>query len=163
MDFQRTLASYRDEHGRTVMKMTRSLARLVLACGFAAVTQTAMSQKKAMEPGASTEGLAMQAARAKMMTERGQRVAYTTKFDLSGLPEYAPTQKLSGTLRIWGSNYITDGNVGRYWEEAFRKYHPDAKFEWNMKTTSAAVPSLVFGVGDIGMGVKVTFAQQQLF
>jgi phosphate transport system substrate-binding protein len=32
-----------------------------------------------------------------------------------------------------------------------------------MKTTGAAVPALVFGVSDLGIGVRVTFAQQQLF
>ena len=40
----------------------------------------------AQAPGESTEGLAMQAARGKMMTARGQKVSYTKKWDLSGLP-----------------------------------------------------------------------------
>src|SRR5262249_59096570 len=129
-----------------------TLAALALAFGLrlGAPAQTPPSQKKALEPGASTEGLDMQAARAKMMKERGERVAYTTKFDLSRLPPYQSKQKLKGTLRVWGSNYITDGKVGGYWEAAFRKYHPDVKIEWNMKTTGAAVPSLVFGVSDLG-------------
>ena len=111
----------------------------------------------------STEGLDMQAARAKMMSARGMKVAYTKKFDLSGLHEYEPRRQVKGTLRVWGSNYIVDGNVGRYWEELFRKYHPEARFDWHMKTTSAAVPSLVFGVSDLGMGRKITFQEQQLF
>src|SRR5258708_18969753 len=64
---------------------------------------------------ASTEGLDMQAARAKMMTARGRKIAYTKKFDLSGLPKYEPKQKVSGTIRVWGSNYITDGYIGGYW------------------------------------------------
>jgi phosphate transport system substrate-binding protein len=115
------------------------------------------------EAGESTEGLDMQSARAKMMGARGERVAYTKRFDLSGLPAYKPTHKVSGTLRVWGSNYIVDGKLGAYWEEAFRKYHPEAKFDWQMKTTSAAVPSLVFGVSDLGIGRKVTFQEQQLF
>src|SRR5215471_17482052 len=70
----------------------------------------------------STEGLDMQAARAKMMTERGKKISYTKKWDLSGLPKYQPKQKVSGTLRMWGSNYVTDGFLGGYWEAAFRKY-----------------------------------------
>ena len=111
----------------------------------------------------STEGLDMQAARAKMMTARGRKVAYTEKFDLGGLPAYTPKRQVTGDVRIWGSNYILDGNLGGYWEDAFRKHHPQARFDWHMKTTSAAVPSLVFGVSDIGMGRKVTFQEQQLF
>jgi len=149
--------------GIMTTRSTMARAALALCATFTAVAQTAPSQKKALEPGASTEGLDMQAARAKMMTARGARVAYTKQFDLSGLPDYEPRQNVKGTLRIWGSNYITDGNVGRYWEEAFRKYHPDVKFDWQMKTTSAAVPSLVFGVSDLGIGRKVTFQEQQLF
>ena len=111
----------------------------------------------------STEGLDMQAARAKMMTVRGKKIAYTKKFDLSGLPKYQPKQKVSGTIRLWGSNYITDGFLGGYWEESFRKYHPDAKFDFHMKTTLAAVPSLVFGVSDVGIGRKITFAELEMF
>jgi phosphate transport system substrate-binding protein len=122
-----------------------------------------MSGASAQRERESTEGLDMQAARAKMMSARGAKAAYTKKFDLSALPRYEPGQKVSGTIRIWGSNYITDGNVGKFWEEAFKKFHPDVKFEWHMKTTSAAVPSLVFGVSDLGIGRKVTFQEQQLF
>src|SRR5215467_5299707 len=109
-------------------------AKVLAAIAALALTSAAMAQ----DEGESTEGLDMQAARAKMMSARGAKVAYTKKFDLSGLPRYEPTQKVIGTIRIWGSNYITDGNVGRYWEEAFKKFQPDVKFDWNMKTTSAA-------------------------
>jgi len=111
----------------------------------------------------STEGLDMQAARAKMMTVRGRKIAYTKKWDLGGLPKYEPKQKVTGTVRMWGSNYITDGFLGGYWEAAFKKYHPGVKFDFQMKTTLAAVPSLVFGVSDIGVGRKVTFSELELF
>jgi len=129
-----------------------AFAALAFACG--AIAQ---------EGKESTEGMAMQAARAKMMTKRGATVAYAKKFDLSGLPHYEPKQKVSGTIRAWGSNYITDGMIGGYWEDAFRKYHPGVKFDWRMKTTLAAVPSLVFGVSDVGIGRKITFGEQELF
>jgi len=112
---------------------------------------------------ASTEGLDMQAARAKMMTERGRKIAYTKKFDLNGLPHYQPKQKVSGTIRMWGSNYVTDGFLGGYWEAAFRKYQPDVKIDFHMKTTLAAVPSLVFGASDVGVGRKITFAELEMF
>ena len=113
--------------------------------------------------GTSTNGMDMQAARARKMSVSGKKVWYTTKFDLSGLPDYTPKQRVSGTIRVWGSNYITDGTVGRLWEEAFRTYQPDARIEWHMKTTEAAVPSLVFGVSDMGIGRKVTFSELQLY
>ena len=111
----------------------------------------------------STEGLDMQAARASMMSARGSKIAYAKKWDLSGLPAYQPRQKVSGTIRVWGSNYITDGFLGAYWEAAFKTYHPDVKFDYHMKTTLAAVPSLIFGVSDVGIGRKITFPEQELF
>src|SRR5258706_15154823 len=80
------------------------------------------SQAFAQEGKESTEGLDMQAARAKMMSARGKRIAYIRQWDLSGLPKYEPKQKLTGTIRIWGSNYITDGFLGGYWGAAVRKY-----------------------------------------
>ena len=146
--------------------MIKKLAIAALgACAACSALLPALAQDAAdAAPGhESTEGLDMQAARAKMMTARGRKVAYTKKFDLSGLPDYKPAQKVSGTIRLWGSNYITDGYLGAYWEEAFRKYHPDARLDFHMKTTLAAAPSLVFGVSDIGIGRKITFSEQELF
>ena len=119
--------------------------------------------KGQLRPGESTEGLAMQEARGRMMTVRGQKIAYDTVFDLSGVPAYKPSRRATGTIRIWGSNYITDGFVGAYWEGAFKKYHPDVEFQWRMKTSRAAVPAVALDVADIGIGRKVTFGELQLF
>ncbi len=113
--------------------------------------------------GSSSNGLDMQAARARKMSVSGKKVWYTNKFDLSGLPDYTPRHRVSGIIRVWGSNYITDGSIGRLWEEAFRTYQPDVRIEWHMKTTEAAVPSLVFGVSDMGIGRKLTFSELQLY
>lgn len=108
-------------------------------------------------------GLDLQHAREQFVEAKGKKAFYTRQFDLGGLPAYQPQQQVSGTIRMWGSNYIVDGNVGRYWEEGFRKFHPGVKFDYHMKTTIAAVPSLVFGVSDIGVGRKITFAELLLY
>src|ERR1700687_517876 len=83
------------------------------------------------------ESVDVQRARAKMIATKRDKVYYTNKFDLDGLPHYKPEQKVSGTIRLWGLNYLTDGNVAKYWEQGFRKYHPDVKIEYN--TPSALV------------------------
>ncbi|RME96945.1 MAG: phosphate ABC transporter substrate-binding protein [Alphaproteobacteria bacterium] len=145
------------------MRTITALLTYLLAFAASATAQNAPARGEGAGPGESTEGLAMQKARAQMMSARGARIAYTKKFDLSGLPAYQPRQKVHGTIRLWGSNYITDGFVGGYWEDKFREFHPDVRFEWNMKSSRAAVPSLVFGVSDIGIGRKVTFGELQLF
>jgi phosphate transport system substrate-binding protein len=109
-------------------------------------------------------GLAMQEARAEGLKIKGKKSYYPAdQWDLGDLPAYQPKAPVTGTIRLWGSNYIVDGNVGEYWEKAFRKFHPDVKFEYNMLTTRAAVPSLVFGVSDLGIGRKITTEELQLY
>src|SRR5882757_2686243 len=129
---------------------------LSLLALFAAGSSQAQVDKPA-------EGLDLQHARSQFVEAKGKKVFYTKRWDLSDLPSYRPKQKVSGTIRMWGSNYIVDGNVGRYWEEGFRKFHPGVKFDFHMKTTVAAVPTLVFGVSDIGVGRKITFAELLLY
>ena len=130
-------------------------AALLCACAVLAFAGPALSQ--------STEGLDMQAARDTMQAKRGHKVSYTKQFDLSGLPHYTPKHQVNGTIRLWGSDYITFGYVGQYWQDAFQKVQPGAKFDWRMKTTLAAVPSLALGVSDIGIGRKITFSELELF
>ncbi len=108
-------------------------------------------------------GLALQAARARFVVAKAKKVFYTRRWNLSRLPDYRPRRQVSGTIRMAGSNYIEDGNLGKYWEEGFRKYQPGVRFAFHMKTTLAAVPALVFGAADIGVGRKITFAEQLLY
>jgi phosphate transport system substrate-binding protein len=111
-----------------------------------------------------SSGLEMQTARAEGLVLKGKKAYYpSNQWDLSDLPAYAPRQEISGTIRLWGSNYITDSNLGDYWEEAFQKFHPGVKFEYHMLTTRAAVPSLVFGVADVGIGRKIKTEELQLY
>jgi phosphate transport system substrate-binding protein len=70
-------------------------------------------------------GLAMQEARSDNLKIKGPKTYYAAgKFDLSGLPAYQPKERVTGTIRLWGSNYIVDGKVGEYWEKEFQKFHP---------------------------------------
>lgn len=86
--------------------------------------------------------------------EHGVEGGYTKKWDLSDLPHYVPKQKLTGTLRVWGNNYIRDGYLGEYWEAEFKKFQPDVKIEYNLPTTGIAIPSLSCGVSDVAMSRK---------
>jgi len=143
------------------------IRKLLLAAAIASLPMVALAQSapkgEGTGQGESAEGLAMQAARTKSVTSRGTMVAYTKKYDLSGLAAYQPRHKLSGTIRLWGSNYVSDGPLGKYWEEAFRKFHPDVHFEWHMKTAQATIPALAFGLADITIGRSTTFAELELY
>jgi phosphate transport system substrate-binding protein len=108
-------------------------------------------------------GLALQAARSKFVVIKAKKVFYTRRWKLSALPSYHPQRQVRGTLRMWGSNYIEDSNLGKYWEDGFRKYQPGARISFHMKTALAAVPAILFGVADIGVGHKITFAEQLLY
>ncbi len=139
------------------------LATIALLLASAPAVAQVTPKGEGTGKGESTEGLDMQAARGTMVTKRGQLIAYTRRFDLSGLPAYRPRHQVSGTIRLWGSNYITDGMVGGYWEAAFRKFHPGIRFEWHMVTAQATIPSLAFGIADISIGRSTTFAELELY
>ncbi len=141
-------------------RLPRRLGPLAL-CGLVLATASAPGLRA--QDDRSADGLALQKARATSVVSKGKKAYYTKKWDLSGLPAYVPTGQVTGLIRLWGSNYIVDGNLGQYWEDAFRKFHPGVTFEYHMKTTIAAVPSLVFGLGDIGVGRKITFAEMLMF
>jgi phosphate transport system substrate-binding protein len=127
-----------------------------------AVALTALPLLRAEQKNSS--GLAMQEARAENLKLKGPKTYYPAdQWDLGDLPAYAPKEQVAGTIRVWGSNYITDGKLGEYWEKAFQQFHPGVKFEFNMLTTRAAVPSLVFGVADLGIGRKIKTEELQLY
>ena len=54
---------------------------------------------------------------------------------LDELPAYQPEGKVSGVIRTWGHVFVKDAM--KNWEEGFKKFHPDARFE----RESAAVPT----------------------
>ena len=116
-----------------------------------------LAQTKALEKGASTEGLDMQEARAKMMTTRGAKVAYTKKFDLSGLPHYVPQEKPAGTLHVYGNNYVGDAPLGRWWKEAFEKVQPGIHIEYYLPSAAIAIPGLYFGLADVAINHEPSF------
>ena len=125
--------------------MTLILAALATPCVYAA-------------EAADEDSVAVQAAREKWVKNKGYKVYYTKKFDLSDLPHYKPEQKVSGTIRMWGSNYFTDSPLADYWIQEFQKYQPDVKFALHLKTTLHAIPGLIFGMSDIGpMGRQITW------
>ncbi|MBS0662743.1 MAG: phosphate ABC transporter substrate-binding protein [Verrucomicrobia bacterium] len=138
--------------------------RLSLLFGLAGALVFSAAALPAKNAARDSSGLAMQEARAEGLRLKGKKAYYPAdKWDLSDLPAYVPDQTVAGTIRLWGSNYLVDGNLAEYWEKAFQKFQPGAKFEYHMLTTRAAVPSLVFGVADVGIGRKIKTEELQLY
>jgi phosphate transport system substrate-binding protein len=131
--------------------MLRPLMIATLAAALAGPCLAAEREKDSVE---------VQAAREAWVKAKGHRVYYTKKWNLSDLPAYKPEQKVSGTIRMWGSNYFTDSPLAEWWAAEFKKHHPDVKFDFHLKTTLHAIPGLIMGVSDIGpMGRQITFQE----
>lgn len=92
--------------------------------------------------------------------QHGAIGGYKKRWDLSELPHYVPKRQLTGTLRIWGNNYIKDGPLGNYWAEAFKKYQPGLRIEYHLPTGAIAVSALAAGVADLGMNAKATLTDR---
>jgi phosphate transport system substrate-binding protein len=106
----------------------------------------------ASAPTGSQDALALQKTREKFVRERGAKTFYPAdRFDLTALPAYKPEEQVSGTLRIWGNNYLADSGLAQVWEEEFRKIQPGIKIEWNLKSAATAVGALWAGAADIGI------------
>lgn len=65
------------------------------------------------------------------------------------LPLYERSQDLQGTLKLVGSN--TMSNVAAIWEESFRRMYPDVKIEVEVKGSVNAVGAVIDGTADFGL------------
>jgi len=111
------------------------------------------------------DGLEVQKARARMVQERSRQTHYAAdRWDLSGLPAYAPTAAITGSIRLWGNNYIADSQLGAYWQAAFRRYQPQATLDLSgLKSALIATSGLVAGVADLAANRHITFAELEGF
>jgi phosphate transport system substrate-binding protein len=67
---------------------------------------------------------------------------------LKDLKPYRPEQKVSGTIRNWGNNYIPE--LMKDWEEGFQKYQPDIRFETHLPGTETGMAGVYGGIADLG-------------
>jgi len=81
---------------------------------------------------------------------------------LKDLQSYRPKQKVSGTIRNWGNNYIPA--LMKDWEDGFSKFHPGVRFETNLKGTEAAVAGLYGNIADVAfVGREIYTAERTGF
>jgi phosphate transport system substrate-binding protein len=67
--------------------------------------------------------------------------------DVSNLQPYKPQQQISGTIRVYGNNYIPA--LMKRWQEGFQKFQPDVAFTTNLPGTEAAMAGITSGIADI--------------
>jgi phosphate transport system substrate-binding protein len=78
-------------------------------------------------------------------------LAFATSVAAAGeaLPEYQPAQKLSGTIRVSGSDQMA--GLLKRWERGFRKYQPDLHFEEWLKGSGSGMYGLEMRTADIAL------------
>jgi phosphate transport system substrate-binding protein len=123
---------------------------LILAALLAQYQSQPTAESRKLPAGSAAE-------RKARMSSRANAVAYTKKFDLSGLPHYVPQEKPTGKLRIWGNNYVGDGPLGGWWKEEFEKAQPGVQIEYFLPSAAIAVPGLSFGLADIAINHEPSF------
>src|SRR5262249_42103780 len=67
--------------------------------------------------------------------------------DLTSLPSYEPDRKVSGVIRNFGSDL---SGIVKIWEDGFRKYQPDIRFDDKFPSSDGANAGLISGLADIG-------------
>ena len=107
---------------------------------------TAMTCADAQQPKSDAKKTEIDLARDRMIEAKRFKRYYDNDFDLSGLPSYRAERKVSGTIRMWGANYFTDSPLASYWEQEFKKWHPDVNFDFHLHTSQHAIASLIFGL-----------------
>jgi len=131
-----------------------SVRRLTILCALL-VNASLVAQERG--------GLDVQRGRAQRVGARGSKTWYTKRWNLDDLPEYKPEQKVSGTIRVWGSGYFAEGRLGQFWEEGFHKYQPDVRFEYHLKAPALGIPALCVGVADLAPSRHITFDETLMF
>lgn len=136
---------------------------LVAALGLCAALPSLLPVAAAREaqPVAKSE---IDIARDRMIAAKRNRVYYTNRFDLSGLPDYVPQTQVSGLIRMRGANYFTDSPLADWWAEEFRRWHPEVRFDFQLRSSQHAISSLIYGVSDISpLGRAITNAERLAF
>jgi phosphate transport system substrate-binding protein len=136
------------------MKYTYKVVSIVtLLVGFFSAGASHAQMDDKYQPNAESkkypEGSAIE--RRIRMAVIAKNPAYSRKFDLSGLPDYVPEGKPTGTLRLCGNNYIGDSPLGGWWKDAFATYQPGIKIEFNLLTSATATACITFDLADIGI------------
>jgi phosphate transport system substrate-binding protein len=73
---------------------------------------------------------------------------------VDSLPLYQPTDKVAGTITLWGHGSFKRDFMGKLvsvWIGAFRREQPDVKFVYKMYGTASAIGALYTGAGNIAL------------
>ena len=78
-----------------------------------------------------------------------QKRPESVKDPLAGLSAYVPSVHVSGVIRVSGSPQM--GELLHLYEEGFRRFQPEVRFEESLKSTVTAVAGVYSGRAEIGL------------
>jgi phosphate transport system substrate-binding protein len=142
------------------MKRLGTWSTAVAGIALACCAGTAVAQLEKYQPNAESKKFptGSSAERRARMHGVAAHPAYTRTFDLSGLPDYAPETKPTGTVRLCGNNYLGDSPLAGWWKEAFAKVQPGITLDLGqLQTAAIAIPCLYMGTADIGVTHEPSF------
>lgn len=116
------------------MPRSRKLATLAAACLVAAC-----GTQKSPTSAAAPAGAEQEMPRPELVAST-QSLTRGSGFSVADLSAYKPQAKVSGLIRSYGFGF---GGILVKWQEDFKKFHPDARFENTLPTSDAAFPALV--------------------
>ena len=73
---------------------------------------------------------------------------------VEALPLYAPANKVSGTITLWGHGSFKHDFMGplvNHWIAAFHDHQPDVQFAYQMYGTASAIGALYTGAGNLAI------------
>jgi len=86
---------------------------------------------------------------------------------IAQLPEYQPSEPVSGTISVWGHGSPKHDFVGELvqrWFADFQRYQPQAKLDYRMYGTASAVAALATGAGSLAiLGEEVSPDSERMF
>ena len=69
------------------------------------------------------------------------------------LPPYQAEQKISGSIRAWGS--VQMGSLLQLWQKGFSKHQPGVQFENHLKGAVSAIAGVYTGVADLAISREI--------
>jgi len=127
--------------------------RIALLLAGAFLAQAATAQQPVVR-----DALTVQKARNAFVAVQQAKHYYTPgQFKLDDLPAYVPETKVDGTIRIWASDMWGGPGFQKKLEDAFRKFHPNAHFEFTGISPSGAFAGLLTGQGDVAIARRMTW------
>jgi len=133
--------------------MARYAAALIVAAAAPALAAQLVDSGAVVR-----DALTVQKARNAEVAAAAAKHYYTPgQFDLSALPSYSPKVRINGPIRLWGADMWGGPGFQQRLESVFRRFHPEARFEYLGTSPGGAYAGLLTGEADVAIARRMTW------